>query len=80
MRLGCILVLIGVLFASLRPYIHHRSTLIQLNGIIVTWNEFWHYNMRKVGENSLKKNDKPVKYIHKCYLHLPMLILITQVL
>ena len=51
MRLGCILVLIGVLFAFSRAYIHHTSTLMRLNGIKVTWNEFCHYNMRKVGQN-----------------------------
>ena len=28
MRLGCILVLIGVLFASSRAYIHHKITVI----------------------------------------------------
>ena len=55
MRLGCSLVLIGVLFASSRAYIHYTSTLMRLNAIKVTWNEFWHYNMHKVGQNSLKK-------------------------
>ena len=31
---------------------------MRLNAIKVTWNEFWHYNMRKVGQNSLKKHAK----------------------
>ena len=41
MSLGCIFVLIGVLFASSRSYIHHISTLMRLNAIKVTSNEFW---------------------------------------
>ena len=40
MRLGRILVLIGVLIASSRAYIHHICTLMRLNAIKVTWNEF----------------------------------------
>ena len=56
MRVGFILLLIWVLFASSRTYIHHTSTLIWLNAIKVTWNEFWYYNMRKVSQNSLKKH------------------------
>ena len=58
MRLYCILVLIGVLFAFSRAYFHRTSTLIRLNAIKITWNEFWHYNMRKVGQNSLEKHVK----------------------
>ena len=42
MRLGYILILIGVLFASSRAYIRHMSTLMRLNAIKVTWNVFWH--------------------------------------
>ena len=62
MRLGCILrVIIGVLFASLRAYIHHTSTLTWMNAIKVTWNEFWHYNMRKIGQNSLKNILRVIK-------------------
>ena len=57
MRLGCILVLIGVLFASSRANIHHISTLM-LNAIEVTLNESWQYNMRKLNQNSLKKHAK----------------------
>ena len=56
MRLDRILVLYGVLFASSRAYIHHTSKPMRLNAIKVTWNEFWYYNMRKVGQNSLKKH------------------------
>ena len=56
MRLGFILVLSGVLFASSRDYIHHISTLMRLNAIKVTWNEFWHHNMRKVGQNLFNKH------------------------
>ena len=51
MRLGCILVLIGVLFASSRADIHHISTLMRMNAIKVKWNVFWHYIMCKVGQN-----------------------------
>ena len=58
MRLDCILVLIGVLFASSRDYIHHISSLMRMNVVNVAWNEFWHYNMRKVGQNSFKKHAK----------------------
>ena len=58
MRLRCILVLIGVLFASSRAYIHHTSTLMRMNAIKVNWNEFWHYNMRNVVQNLLKKQAK----------------------
>ena len=56
MRLGCIFVLIEVLFASSRDYIHHICTLMRINAIKVTWNVFWHYIMRNVGQNSLKNN------------------------
>ena len=52
MRLGHILVLIGVLFAFSRAYIHRTSTLMRLNAIKLTCNEFWHYNMPKVCQNS----------------------------
>ena len=58
MCFGCILVLIGVLFASLRAYIYHTSTLMRLNAIKFTWNEFWYYNMYKVVQNSMKKQAK----------------------
>ena len=58
MRLRRILVLIVVLSASPRAYIHRTSTLMRLNAIKVTWNEFWHYNMCKVGQNLLKKYAK----------------------
>ena len=47
-----------MLFASAHAYIHRISTLMQLNAIKVTCNEFWHYNMRKLGESSLKKHAK----------------------
>ena len=47
-----------MLFASSRAYIHHTSTLMRLNAIKVTWNKFCHYNMRKVGQNLLKKHAK----------------------
>ena len=40
MRLGCILVVIGVLFAFSPAYIHRTSTLMRMNAIIVSWNEF----------------------------------------
>ena len=58
MCLGCILVQIGVLFASPRAYIPLISVLMRLNAIKVIWNEFSHYNMHKVGQNSLKKHAK----------------------
>ena len=58
MSLCCILVLIGMLFATSRAYVHHISTLMRLNAIKVNWNKFWNYNMRKVGQNSLKKYAK----------------------
>ena len=82
MRLGCILVLIRVLFASSRAYIHHINPLTRLNAIIVTWNEFWHYGKCKVGQNSLKKTCKtPFKCLpiasycnFKCCLDLNSLI------
>ena len=65
MHLGCILVLIGVLFTSSHAYIHHTTTIMRLNGIKVTWNEFWYYNMPKVGQNSLKKYAKSHSYAFK---------------
>ena len=47
-----------MLFAVSRAYIHHTSNLMRMNVIKITWNEFWHYNMRKVGQNSLKQHAK----------------------
>ena len=31
---------------------------MRMNAIKVIWNEFCHYNMRKVGQNSLKQHNK----------------------
>ena len=47
-----------MLFASSRAYILHISTLMRLNAIIVTCNEFRPDIMRKLGPKSLKKHAK----------------------
>ena len=61
MCLGCILVPISVLFASSRAYNQHTITLMRMNAIKVAWNEFWHYNMRKLGQNSLKNTLRAIQ-------------------
>ena len=58
MHLDCILVLSGVLFAYPHAYIRHQITLMWLRAIKVSWNEFSHCNIRKVGQNSFKKHAK----------------------
>ena len=68
MILGCILVIIGVLFASSRSYIHPISILMQMNAIKVTENEFWHYNVLKVRQNSLKNMLRAIQMRSNCNL------------